>query len=314
MGMIKLPEGVTFKPAGLWVLLVFAVFHVAAVLPLALCFDYVFTWSGLVAMSVAIPFFAMGITMGLHRYFTHGGFKTSRAFEIFLALVALGNWEGSHVKWVAGHRTHHKHSDTVDDVHSPIASRTSLGNLGLLRSFMWAHVVWMFASDPRVEDPKVMPAKRLLNDSFHGFLHRQNKWMLVGVAWLALIFALGARYGYVYHNDWLRFGTSWLLLAGFLRIVIVWHGTWFVNSAAHVWGTQDHESGGDGSRNLWWVALISFGEGWHNNHHACQYSVRHGWGWKQPDPTYWIIKLFEKLGFVWGLLLPKEGALVPKQT
>ena len=188
----------------------------------------------------------------------------------------------------ANHRKHHAFSDLDGDPHTPHDGG------------LWAHMLWLFPShDPvEVEAHCRRWAPDLARDRGILFLHRTFiLWhFVVGAALLGAGAAL---------FDW-RTGVSWLLWGLAVRMVYVFHVTWLINSATHIWGYRNYETT-DNSRNLWWVALLAFGEGWHNNHHAFQRMAKHGHKWWEIDTTYWVILLMERLGLAWNVVKTPQG-------
>ena len=254
-----------------------------------------FTWTGL----VMFLFFTwltgnVGITLCYHRLLTHRSFKTPKWFEYLLTACGCLAWQGGPVQWVGVHRIHHKHSDSDLDPHTP--------NHG----FTWSHMLWCmhkYSEGTRGVDA----AKDLMRDPGLRWLNRYF-WVLQILLALAL-YAAGELAGALGVS---ASGWSWLVWGVFLRVVFVYHGTWFVNSASHTWGYQNYETG-DRSTNLWWVAVLSFGEGWHNNHHAHQRSAAHGLRWFELDPTYWTIRFLGWVGLAKDIVLPKKEDL-PKHA
>ena len=241
-----------------------------------------FSWSGL-AVCIALHWLCggVGICMTYHRLLTHRSFAVRpRWLEYVLTIIGCSSSEGGPIGWVADHRKHHAHSDEDDDVHSPN------------RSFGWAHMFWFVTPDvTSMHTPEYMQkwAPDLAADPVHAFLDRFH-WV-VPLLMFALLYALG--------------GMPWLVWGGFVRSVLVLHTTWLVNSATHVWGYRTHATR-DRSTNLWWVALLTYGEGWHNNHHAYQTSAAHGLRWWEFDMTYLMIRLMERLGIAYAVKVPKS--------
>lgn len=246
---------------------VFALFHIGAVAAL-----FNFTWTRF-WVAFAIYWFAIswGIGMGYHRLLTHRGYKSPLWFERFLAICGSLSLEGGPIFWVATHRVHHQKSDQPGDPHSPRDGA------------WWAHLLWMVTGEAKHSDTKGLAkyAPDLARDPFMVWL---NNWHWLPLTTLGLIL--------------LAFGGWQMVLWGvFLRVTIGLHATWLVNSATHMWGSQRFEAGDD-SRNNWWVALLTFGEGWHNNHHAHPVSARHGLAWYELDVTYLQLKALEKIGVI----------------
>ncbi|MGE3761618.1 MAG: acyl-CoA desaturase [Kofleriaceae bacterium] len=216
--------------------------------------------------SYAVRMFA--ITAGYHRYFSHRTFKTGRVFQFILALLAMSSVQQGVLWWAAHHRDHHKASDQPDDVHSPVQ-----------RGFWWAHVAWIFAVREkgtdleRVRDFAKYPELR--------WLDRNDR--LIAVAWGVVLLAIG--------------GATALVWGHFVSIVVAWHVTFCINSLAHVLGSRRYATTDD-SRNNPALAVLAFGEGWHNNHHHYQRSARQGFYWWEIDVTYYVLKLLEVLRIV----------------
>jgi fatty-acid desaturase len=229
-----------------------------------------FSWSGL-----ALCFFlhwltgGIGICMTYHRLLTHRSFALRPQWlEYLLTILGTCASEGGAIGWVADHRRHHANSDEDSDTHTP--------NEG----FFWAHMAWFMCVQPGTEHSPEYYQKwtpDLYRDPVHRLLERIH--IVFPILMFVGLYAAG--------------GMSWLIWGGFVRTVFVLHSTWLVNSASHVWGYRSHATR-DHSTNLWWVALLTYGEGWHNNHHAYQTSARHGLRWWEIDMTYitiWVMKV-----------------------
>lgn len=244
-----------------------------------------FSWSGLVIFAVLYWVSGgLGITLCYHRLLTHRAFKTHQWFRNLLTACACLAWQGSPIAWVGAHRHHHNHSDKDLDPHSPV------------HGFFWAHMLWVLTKVP--EDFNATDrAKDLKKEKAMLWFHQY--WWLPQVVLMALLFCLGLAFG------GLSLGISWVVWGMGLRTVAVFHSTWFVNSATHKWGYRNFSDTGDNSRNLGWVALLSFGEGWHNNHHSDPNSASHGMRWYEFDITYQTIKFLELIGLVWDVKVPK---------
>lgn len=250
---------------------------------LALAAPFTFTWPGLVCFLVmCFMTGCIGITLCYHRLLSHRSFKTKKWVKYFLMFCGTLSMEGDPAWWTANHRLHHRESDQEMDPHSPRVS------------FLWAHVLWLLYDDPRMADRKILDRfiPDLINDPWAKFLAKY--FLHVNIAFLVGLYALGYALGGT------PYALSMLVWGGFLRIVWVWHITWFVNSATHVWGYRNYETRDD-SRNIWWVALVSFGEGWHNNHHAHPSAAKSGHQWWEFDVTYGVIKLLASLGLAWQI-------------
>ncbi len=263
-----------------------AVFHVGTVAAL-------FSIDGgamLAALVLYIVGGMFGIGMGYHRLLTHRGYKTHKWIEYVLTWCATLALEGGPIFWVATHRVHHQKSDQEGDPHTP--------NEG----GFWAHMGWIIRGAGLHQDASVLAAYApdLSRDAVHVWL---SKWhwtsnVIVGLLLLA--------YG----------GVPYVLWGIFLRTTVTLHCTWLVNSATHMWGRRRFATR-DASTNNWWVALLTFGEGWHNNHHAHPTSARHGLAWYEIDLNWMGIRLLHALGLAWDLKVAKvrspigEDVLIP---
>jgi len=248
-----------------------------------------FTWSGLILAAVLSWLTAgIGITLCYHRLLTHRSFKTPKWFEYLLTICGCLAWQGGPVTWVGVHRLHHKHSDTDHDPHSP------------QHGFTWAHMLWTLHK--KIEGINGHDAaKDLLRDSG---LRLLDKYF-----WVPQFILTAGLFGIGFAIGGLQLALSWVVWAVAVRTVFVYHSTWFVNSAAHTWGYQNYKETGEKSTNLWWVALWSFGEGWHNNHHAHPRSAAHGLRWYELDPTYWAIKALSWVGLAHTIILPRADQM-----
>ena len=262
-------------PTLLWI----AVIHLGALVA-----PWFFTWKAVILTMVLIWFCAcLGVCLGYHRLLTHGSFKTFRPVRWLLAWLGAMSGEGPPITWVANHRKHHQYSDKDGDPHSP-----KDGGL-------WSHVLWLF--------PSIRPAeRRRLDARYAPDLLKDPVMRFLTHSFLFWHFAAGAALLAVGWTFWdLRTGISLLLFGMFVRLVCVFHITWLVNSATHIWGYRNYVTS-DNSRNLWWVGLLAFGEGWHNNHHAFQRSARHGHRWWELDITYLVIRGMESVGLAWDVV------------
>ncbi len=234
-----------------------------------------------------------GITIGYHRLLTHRSFATHKATEYALAAAGALALQGSPLDWVADHRKHHAHTDEEGDPHSPHAGHGA-GVQGALRGLWHAHVGWLWKTNGQAESRRY--AKELTEDPIHRAMHRNYLWFALGT--LALPFVLG-----LVATGTLRGALTALLWAGFVRIALLHHITWSVNSVCHFFGrrrfaTDDH------STNVAWLALPSLGEAWHHNHHAFSRSAFHGLQRSEQlmDPTAWMIRLLRRLGLAWNVV------------
>jgi fatty-acid desaturase len=228
---------------------------------------------------------SLGIGMGYHRLLTHRGYKTPKWVEYFLTLCGVLALEGGPIFWVATHRIHHQHSDHEGDPHSP------------REGTYWAHIGWIFSGRAMHHDTATLSryAPDLSRDRVHVAL---TTWHWVPQVILGFILlALG--------------GWSWVLWGTFFRVTFGLHATWLVNSATHLWGRRRFVTRDD-STNNWWVAMLTWGEGWHNNHHAHPVSARHGLAWYEIDINYIGIKTLEKLGLAWDIKVARLPAEKPE--
>jgi fatty-acid desaturase len=261
-------------PAVLWI----SGLHLGA---LAAFVPACFTWP---ALAVGLFLYwltaCLGICLTYHRLLTHRSFALRpRWLEYVFTAIGCCASEGGAISWVADHRKHHAHADDDQDVHSPN------------RGFAWAHMLWWMTPEvTRTQDPEYVSkwAPDLARDPVHRALERVH--YIFPLLLFAALYAAG--------------GLPWLVWGGFVRSCLVLHSTWLVNSASHVWGYRSYQTR-DTSTNLWWVALLSFGEGWHNNHHAAQTSARHGLRWWEIDATYWAIRSMALVGLVHGVKRPR---------
>jgi stearoyl-CoA desaturase (delta-9 desaturase) len=220
-----------------------------------------------------------GVAAGYHRYFAHRAFKTSRVGQFALAWLAQSSAQRGVLWWAAKHREHHRHADTEDDVHSPRH-----------RGFWYAHVGWIFTPQHDVTDLDAVPdlAK-----------YPELRWLQTNRYVPALVLAVGT----LLLGGWVA-----LVVGFFWSTVLLYHGTFLINSLAHVHGSRRYVTGDD-SRNNWWLALLTLGEGWHNNHHAYMTSTRQGFRWWEVDVTYYGLTLLSWLGLVWDLQEPPRAVV-----
>ncbi len=248
-------------------------------------------WQDLLVLVITYLLTGMGITVGFHRLFTHRSFQTSRPLRVGFAVLGSMAVEGPLLEWVSTHRKHHRYSDQPGDPHSPHAERAP-GWRGALRGLSHAHVGWMFRGED-IANPRRY-AKDLLADPDLRFISRAFPlWVLAG---LALPFGLG-----IALSGSLVGGLTGLLWGGAVRIFLLHHATFSINSLCHFFGRRPFATG-DESRNLAWLAPITFGEAWHNNHHAFPTSARHGLGRHQPDPGAWLIGGLERCRLAWNVV------------
>jgi fatty-acid desaturase len=253
------------------------IFHAGAIAAL-----FTFSWKALAAtLFLWWLSGSPGIGMGFHRLLTHRGFKTPKAVEYFLTFCGLLTLEGGHINWVVTHRMHHAYADAPGDPHTPRDGG------------WWAHMGWILRGTAQQHEESMMwrYAPDLMKDRVHVWMNRLYfvPLILSGVALL-----------------WFG-GWTALMWGVFLRVTVGLHATWMVNSVTHMWGTRRFESRDDSTNNLL-VALVSFGEGWHNNHHAHPTAARHGLTWYEIDINWWGIRTLQFLGLAKDIkLITKEG-------
>jgi stearoyl-CoA desaturase (delta-9 desaturase) len=272
--------GIKSKAAGInWATTIWmGLFHLAAISAL-----FMFSWQAL-AVTVALWWIAgsLGVGMCFHRLLTHRGYKTPKAVEYFLTVCGTLAFEGGPINWVVTHRIHHAHTDAPGDPHTPRDGG------------WWAHMGWILQGTAQVHETSVLwrYAPDLMKDRFHNWLNRFYYIPLVMLG--VVLFALG--------------GWSVFMWGIFFRIVFNLHSTWLVNSATHMWG-QRRFATNDDSTNSWWVALLTFGEGWHNNHHAHPTAARHGLAWYEIDVNWWGIRTLQLLGLAKDIKLISKAAI-----
>ena len=244
----------------------------------------------LVSLYVACAF---GTTIGFHRYFTHRGFEARTPVKATLAILGCMTMQGPITQWVTDHRKHHALSDQPGDPHSPHVGHGE-GAIGALRGFLHAHVGWMFTSMGMEQGRKY--GKDLYEDRLIRTIDR------LYLVWVVLTFGIPFAIGYAVGGTW-EAGLEGLVWGGLLRIFLYQHATFSVNSICHMFGRRAYRTR-DEARNNWFVALLVFGEGWHNNHHAFPASARHGLDRFQFDVSWWVIRALERLGLVWNVQRP----------
>ncbi|MFF8367739.1 acyl-CoA desaturase [Streptomyces lydicus] len=256
----------------------------------------------LVLLAVFYVISGLGVTIGFHRGLTHGSYTAAPALRIALAVAGSLSFQGDVIDWVATHRRHHAFTDRPGDPHSPYRYGTSLH--GQLRGMIHSHIGWLFGDDPTSHQHY---APDLLAD--RGIRAVDRAFPALCLVTLGLPCALGWALG----GTWVTALTA-LLWAGFIRIALLHHVTWSVNSLCHVIGerpfrTRRH----DRATNLWPLALLSFGESWHNMHHADPTCARHGVDRGQVDVSAAVIRLFERLGWVWNVRWPDPDRLAARR-
>lgn len=276
-----------------WITSIFmGTFHVGAIAAL-----FFFSWKNLIVAAV-MYFFAInvGIGMAYHRLLTHRGYRVPRWLEYFLTACGTMALEGGPIFWVATHRVHHQNSDHEGDPHTP--------NEGT----WWAHAGWILSGRALHSETALLGryAPDLTRDRVQVWLSKYH-WLPLTVAGILQV-ALGAALS---PGHRLVGATGMLLWGTFLRTTLGLHATWLVNSATHMFGSRRFETRDD-SRNSWWVALLTGGEGWHNNHHAHPVSARHGLAWYEFDVNYYGIWVMEKLGLARRVQIAKFDPKNPR--
>lgn len=251
------------------------IFHIGAIAAM-----FTFSWPALiVGLALWWVSGSLGIGIGFHRLLTHRGFKTPKFVEYFLTFCGTLALQGGPIYWITTHRIHHMNTDAPGDPHTPRDGG------------YWSHMGWMVTGTAQTHDEETRRrfAPDLMNDRFHTFMNKV--WWVPIIISALLLFAFG--------------GWTMLLWCVFLRVTMQLHFTWLVNSATHMWGSRRYETRDD-STNNWWVALLTFGEGWHNNHHAHPRAARHGVAWYEVDTNWWTIRTMKLFGLARSIKLIKK--------
>ena len=260
---------------------------------MGLLWGVAFRWVDVALLVSLYVVCAFGTTIGFHRYFTHRGFQAQAPVKAALAILGCMTMQGPLTQWVTDHRKHHALSDRPGDPHSPHVGHGD-GAWGAVKGFVHAHVGWLF-SNLGMEQGREY-GRDLYEDRLVRTIDR------LYVVWVVLTLGIPFGVGYWVGGTW-EAGLEGLVWGGLLRIFLYQHATFSVNSICHMFGRRDFRSR-DEARNNWLVALLVFGEGWHNNHHAFPASARHGLGRRQLDVSWWVIRGLEKLGLVWDVKVP----------
>jgi stearoyl-CoA desaturase (delta-9 desaturase) len=254
----------------------------ATIHALALLAPWFFSWSALgVTIFLHWLFGSIGICLGYHRLLTHRSFQVPKWLEYIIATIGALAVQGGPIFWVASHRLHHAHPE--DEAKDPYSAR---------RGFWWSHMLWLFCQNRQFFDYEAYKkfAPDLARDSFYRWIDRY--FLLLQIPLGLLLYVLG--------------GWSFVIYGMFLRLVLLWHSTWLINSASHLRGYQTYGVD-DGSRNLWWAALLTYGEGWHNNHHAQPHVAPAGRQWWEVDVTWWAIQVLKTFGLAKKVVMPPQG-------
>ena len=252
----------------------FGAFHAIALLA-----PWFFSWSALgVAVVLHWLFGSIGICLGYHRLLTHRSFQVPKPLERLITLIGALALQGGPIFWVAGHRQHHLHTEDVD-----------LDPYSAQRGFWWSHMLWLFYPHRQFFDYDSCKkfAPDLDRDPFYRWLNKN--FLLLQIPIGVALYLAG--------------GWSFVIYGVFVRAVLLWHSTWLINSASHITGYRAFETD-DNSRNLWWAALLTYGEGWHNNHHAYPNVAKAGWKWWEIDMTWWAIQGLKRLGLAKKIVMP----------
>lgn len=254
----------------------FGAFHIAA-----LAAPWFFSWKALGVMILLHWLFgSIGICLGYHRLLTHRSLQVPKAVEYILAVIGSLALQGGPIFWVAGHRMHHLHTEDLDN--DPYSAK---------RGFWWSHMLWVLY--PREKFFNYESYRRfapdLDRDPFYRWLDRTENYLMLQIPVTIALYLLG--------------GWSFVIYGLVLRAVLLWHSTWLINSATHLFGYRTYASD-DNSRNLWWAALITYGEGWHNNHHAYPNVAQAGRQWWEIDMTWWAIQVLRALGLARRVVMP----------
>ncbi|MDX2182036.1 MAG: fatty acid desaturase [Bryobacteraceae bacterium] len=257
-------------------IIAFTAFHILALITVAFFLEWKFVVPTAILYWICIGW---GIGMGYHRLHTHRSYQAPKWMEYLFAVCGAMTLQGGPISWVGMHRLHHQFSDKEGDPHTPRDGK------------WWAHIIWMTVGDAMHNNTQVTAkyAPDLARKRFYVWL---NDWHWVPLTVSGLL-AWGIGWAFWGPLDGMALA-FWLV---FVRVTLGWHATWAVNSATHLWGSRRFQTRDD-SRNNWWVALATFGEGWHNNHHAHQNSARHGLAWYELDVTWISIWALKKLGLV----------------
>jgi sn-2 palmitoyl-lipid 9-desaturase len=260
-----------------------AVFFFGSVHLVVLLAPWFFSWSALgVTLFLHWLFGSIGICLGFHRLLSHRSFQVPQWLEYAIALIGALALQGGPIFWVAGHRLHHAFTEDADK--DPYSAT---------KGFWWSHMLWIFY--PRAEFFDYEQYKRfapdLVRDPFYRWLNRY--FLALQLPLGLLLYALG--------------GWSFVVYGVFVRVVVLWHTTWMINSVTHMWGYRTFKVE-DNSRNLWWAAIFTYGEGWHNNHHAYPNVAKAGWRWWELDVTWWVIWLLKQMGLARKVVMPPTAA------
>ena len=281
--LLRMGKAATVKEGMNWLTLVtIGIFHAGA-----LAAFFFFSWSRLAVMAVLyILAINVGIGMCYHRLLTHRGYQTPKWVEYVMSIFATMSLEGGPIFWVSTHRVHHQLSDQEGDPHSP------------REGGWWAHTGWILFGQALHAQTEILKrySPDLIRDRFHVWLSKYH-WLPITISGVFLLAG-----GWIW-GGW-KNGVGMVLWGVLLRVTLGLHATWLVNSATHMWGSQRFRTD-DTSKNNFWVALLTFGEGWHNNHHAHPQSSRHGLAWYELDINWYEVSVLRMLGLAWDVKGPR---------
>ncbi|MDJ0690992.1 MAG: fatty acid desaturase [Xenococcaceae cyanobacterium MO_188.B32] len=253
----------------------FSAFHI-----LALFAPWFFSWKALGVMVVLHWLTgSIGICLGYHRLLTHRSLQVPQWLEYILATIGALALEGGPIFWVAGHRVHHAHTEDIDK--DPYSAK---------KGFWWSHILWLVYPQKQFFDYESYNkyAPDLTRQAYYRWLDQKQNFIALQVILSLFLYALG--------------GWSFVFYGVFLRAVLLWHSTWLINSASHIWGYRTFPAD-DNARNLWWAAILAYGEGWHNNHHARPRVAKAGQKWWEIDMTWWAIQVLQTFGLAKKVVL-----------
>src|SRR5438874_9538506 len=257
-----------------------------------------FHWADVALFAGMYVLCAFGTTIGFHRYFTHRGFEARAPVKAALAILGCMTMQGPVTQWVTDHRKHHAFSDKPGDPHSPHVGSGD-GAWGAIRGFVHSHVGWL------LDNLGMEQGRDYGRDLYE---NRLVRWIdRLYLAWVVLTFGLPFLLGYAIGGSAMA-GLEGLVWGGLIRVFLYQHATFSVNSICHMFGRKEYRSR-DEARNNWLVALLVFGEGWHNNHHAFPASARHGLDRLQLDLSWWLIRGLEKVHLAWDVKVPNAAQL-----
>jgi stearoyl-CoA desaturase (delta-9 desaturase) len=260
---------------------------------------YLWSWTAFFVFLIGIHLFGQGITIGYHRLLTNRSFKTPKWLEHCIAILGICSMQDTPARWVTVHRMHHVHSDRIPDPHSPRVN------------FWWSHMGWLMFLNRETYSIAGLEkfSKDLLRDPFYMRLETNPYLQFAYIlAQIPVFFALGFGLSFFWSYEVsaaVQLGLSMVTWGVIMRVIAVWHITWSVNSLSHMFGYCNYETGED-SKNNWFVALLTVGEGWHNNHHEDQAACTVQHRWWEIDISYYEIKLLEKLGLASDIIIPRH--------